>query len=115
MKQDKYFVRQGADLFVQVPVSMTQAALGLGIEIDNLEGKTVKVELPAGLQNGKIVRVKGEGLPKYKNPGSKGDLYVKFQIETPKRLGLKARQIMKELSDAMGENSHPSPVPFQEE
>lgn len=115
VRPDKYFVRQGADLFVQIPISMTQAALGLDIEISNLEGKPVKVPVPAGVQNGKIVRVKGEGLPKYRNENAKGDLYVKFQIETPKRLGMKARQIMKELSEAMGENEHPSPVPFSEE
>lgn len=115
VKPDKYFVRQGADLFVQVPISMTQAALGLDIEIKNLMGEPVKVEIPAGVQNGKIVRVKGQGLPKYRNENSKGDLYVKFQIETPKRLGLKAKQIMKELSVAMGENDHPSPVPFTED
>ena len=115
VKPDKYFVRQGADLFVQVPISMTQAALGLDIEIKNLMGEPVKVEIPAGVQNGKIVRVKEQGLPKYRNENSKGDLYVKFQIETPKRLGLKAKQIMKELSVAMGENDHPSPVPFTED
>jgi len=115
VKPDKYFVRQGADLFVQVPISMTQAALGLDIEIKNLMGEPVKVEIPSGVQNGKIVRVKGQGLPKYRNEGSRGDLYVKFQIETPKRLGLKAKQIMKELSAVMGENEHPSPVPFTED
>jgi len=115
VKPDKYFVRQGADLFVQIPISMTQAALGLDIEIKNLMGEPVKVEIPSGVQNGKIVRVKGQGLPKYRNENSRGDLYVKFQIETPKRLGLKAKQIMKELSAAMGENEHPSPVPFTEE
>ena len=40
-------------------------------------------------------------------------MYIKVQIETPKRLGLKARQIMKELSDAMGENENPTPVQFE--
>ena len=40
-------------------------------------------------------------------------MYIKVQIETPKRLGMKARQIMKELSDAMGENENPTPVQFE--
>lgn len=112
VRPHKYFVRQGDDLFVQIPISMTQAALGLTIEIKNLIGQPVKVEIPAGVQNGKIVRVKGQGMPKYRSD-SKGDLYVKFQIETPKRLSMKARAIMKELSDALGEEPNPSPVPFE--
>ena len=40
-------------------------------------------------------------------------MYIRVQIETPKRLNSKAKQIMKELSDAMGENDSPSPVPFE--
>jgi len=115
VRDSKYFVRQGADLFVQIPVSMTQAALGLDVTIKNLQGEDVKVDIPSGLQNGKIVRVKGQGLPKYRNENSRGDLYVKFRIETPRHLGLKAKQIMKQLSEAMGENERPNPVPFTEE
>lgn len=113
IRPHKYFVRQGEDLFVQIPISMTQAALGLDIEVKNLMGQTVKVSIPAGVQNGKIIRVKGQGLPRYRNAASMGDMYIKFQIETPKRLGLKAKQLMKELSDAMGENPSPNPVPFE--
>lgn len=111
IRPHKYFVRQNEDLFVQIPISMTQAALGLDIEVKNLIGQTIKVSIPAGVQNGKIIRVKGQGLPRYKST-SMGDLYIKFQIETPKRLGMKAKQLMKELSDTLGENPAPAPVPF---
>ena len=111
IRPHKYFVRQNEDLFVQIPISMTQAALGLDIEVKNLMGQTIKVSIPAGVQNGKIIRVKGQGLPRYKSAMT-GDLYIKFQIETPKRLGIKAKQLMKELSDTLGENSSPNPVPF---
>ena len=65
------------------------------------------------IQNGKIIRVRGQGLPRYRNTDSRGDLYIKVQIETPKRLSMKAKQIMKELSDAMGENDSPTPVQFE--
>ena len=112
IRPHKYFVRQGEDLFVQIPISMTQAALGLDIEVKNLMGQTVKVSIPSGVQNGKIIRVKGQGLPRYRSASSMGDMYIKFQIETPKRLGLKAKQLMKELSDVLGENPAPTPVPF---
>jgi len=115
VRPHRYFVRQGADLFVQIPISMTQAALGLDITIKNLQGEDVPVSVPAGVQSGKIIRIKGQGLPRYRNEGSRGDLYVKFRIETPRRLNLKAKQIMKSLSEAMGENEKPSPEPFTEE
>ena len=113
VRPHKYFVRSGEDLYVQIPVSMTQAALGLDINVKNLQNETIKVSLPAGVQNGKIIRVKGQGLPRYKNLDSRGDMYIKVQIETPKRLSLKARQIMRDLSEAMGENDSPTPVPFE--
>ena len=113
VRPHKYFVRSGGDLYVQIPVSMTQAALGLDINVKNLQNETIKVSLPAGVQNGKIIRVKGQGLPRYKNLDSRGDMYIKVQIETPKRLSLKARQIMRDLSEAMGENDSPTPVPFE--
>ncbi|MBQ2527998.1 MAG: molecular chaperone DnaJ, partial [Spirochaetales bacterium] len=78
-----------------------------------LEGETIKVTIPAGIQDGKIIRVRNQGLPRYRNAESKGDMYIKVQIETPKRLGMKAKQIMKELSEAMGENDTPTPVQFE--
>jgi len=113
VRPHKYFVRQGEDLFVQIPISMTQAALGLNIEVQNLVGQKIKVAIPDGIQNGKIIRVKGQGLPRYKST-TRGDLYIKFQIETPKHLGLKAKKIMQDLSEALGENPSPTPVPFED-
>lgn len=113
VKPHKYFIRQGDNLFVQIPVSVTQAALGLDIEVLTLEGKTVKVEIPAGIQSGKMIRVKGQGMPRYKS-NDRGDLYIKFRVETPKHLNLKAKKLMKELSDSMGENTKPSPETFED-
>lgn len=115
VKPHKYFLREAENLFVQIPISITQAALGLNIEVQNLGGKIVNVEIPAGIQSGKMIRVKGEGLPVFKGNGSKGDLYIKFRIETPKRLGLKAKKIMKELSDELGENTRPTPENYSED
>ena len=92
---------------------MTQAALGLDINVKNLQGETIKVSIPSGIQDGKIIRVKGQGLPRYRNNDSKGDMYIKVQIDTPKRLSMKAKQIMKQLSDVMGENDSPTPVQFE--
>ncbi len=112
VRPDRYFIRQGSNLYVQIPVSITQAALGLTIKIQNLSGKTIDVDIPGGSQNGQLVRVKGEGLPRFKDTNYRGDLFIKLQIETPRRLNSKVKQIMKELSDALGENETPKPVEF---
>ena len=113
VRPHRYFVRSGEDLYVQIPISMTQAALGLDINVKNIQGETIKVSIPSGIQDGKIIRVKGQGLPRYRNADSRGDMYIKVQIETPKRLSMKAKQIMKQLSDVMGENENPTPVQFE--
>ena len=113
IRPHRFFVRDGADIYVRIPISMTQAALGLDIYVQNLENQAVKVSIPAGIQNGDLIHVKNQGLPKVRNPKYKGDLVIQVLIETPKRLNLKAKQIMKELSDAMGENDSPTPVQFE--
>lgn len=114
VKPDRYYIRNGNDLFIQVPVSMTQAALGLDIEIKTITGKNIKVTVPQGISSGKMIRVKNQGMPRYKAGGDCGDLYIKFVIETPKRLSLKAKKLMKELSDEMGENTSPDLQPFED-
>ena len=112
VRNHRYFIRQGENLFVQIPISMTQAALGLDINVMGLKDHKFKVSIPAGTQDGKVLRIKGQGLPRYKGNGIAGDLYIKFRIETPKHLNMKAKALMKQLSDAMGENENPSPEQF---
>ena len=112
VRPDKYFVRQGADLYLQIPISFTQAALGADVLVSGVDGKELKVSIPSGTQSGKQLRVRGQGATKL-NSTDRGDLYLRIQVETPKHLGLKARGLMKQLSEAMGENTKPQPVPYE--
>ena len=114
VKPHRYFYREGADLLVKIPISMTQAALGMKISIKGIDGKDIPVEIPSGMQSGKRIKLKNQGMPKYRMEGSRGDLYVEFSIETPKHLSLKAKKIMQDLSEAMGENMNPSPLPLED-
>lgn len=114
VRPHKYFVRHGYDLYIQIPISITQASLGAEIKVPLLEGKNVKIVVPAGVQNGKLIRVKDNGIPKDKNMTRRGDLYIKLKVEVPK-LGLasqKAKKLLKELSNVLGENESPTPIPF---
>ena len=63
VKPHEFFERQDDDLYCAIPISMTQAALGAEIQVPTLEGKTIKVKVPAGIQNGKMLRIRDEGVP----------------------------------------------------
>ena len=111
---DRYFVRDGRNVFLQVPISFTQAALGCEIEVPLVEGGKVRVSVPAGIQSGKSLRLKNRGVPAFRGSvDDRGDMYLTLVVETPKHLGLKARGLMKELAQVLGEDASPSPIPFE--
>ena len=110
VRPHEYFERSGNDLYCMVPINVAQASLGCSINVDTLDEKKVKLKIPAGIQNGKLLRLKGEGVPYLHNPNKKGDLYIKIQIVTPERLSSRAKALMEELSQQLGENENPKPV-----
>ena len=112
VKPHKYFVRHGNDLYVQIPIEMTQAALGTEIKVDTIDGDKVKVSIPSGTQNGKLLRIKGRGVSRLNGGSTRGDMYIKIQVNVPKHLGLKAKSAMKKLIGLLNETDTPSPVPF---
>ncbi len=113
VKAHKYFVRQDYDLFCQVPISITQASLGADIQVPTIDGQSIKVTIPSGVQSGKMLRVRGRGVTKL-NSTDRGDMYLKLLVQVPKRLNSKAKKIMQELATALGEDSSPTPVPFED-
>jgi molecular chaperone DnaJ len=93
------FVREGADLLCEVPVSFPQAALGSTIDVPTLEGK-VSMRLPAGTQPGKVFRLRGKGFPIFGGYG-KGDQLVTVTVEVPQSLSPRQRALLEELAEAM--------------
>lgn len=85
VRSDRNFERDGDDLYCAVPVSISQAILGGTIAIKTLDGKTIELKVPAGIQNGKFLRIRDEGVPS-EGSAKKGDLYVKIIIQIPSRL-----------------------------
>ena len=108
------FERDGKDLYCAVPISITQAALGADIVVPTLDDKTVRVAVPAGTQNGRILRLRGEGVPELHSPSRRGDLYIKVVVKVPTKLSAKAKELLKELSAANGEDQNPKPIPLAE-
>lgn len=100
-----HFERNGGDLYCAAPISMTQAILGAEINIKSLDEKTLQLKIPAGIQSGKLLRIKGEGVPT--SLGRKGDLYVQIQVQIPTHLSSKSKSLLKEIATIEGENQNP--------
>jgi molecular chaperone DnaJ len=108
------FEREGRDIYCAVPISITQAALGADIIVPTLDDKTVRVTIPSGTQNGRILRLRGEGIPELHNPGKRGDMYIKIVVRVPTKITPKAKELLKELASVSGEDTSPRPIPLSE-
>ena len=96
VRPHKLFVRDGANLYMEMPISFAQAALGSELEIPTLDGK-VKYHMPAGTQTGTTFRLKEKGI-KYLRQNRNGDLFVKVNIEVPKKLTDRQKELLIEFS-----------------
>ncbi len=99
------FERDGANLYCEVPVSFTQAALGGEIEVPTLDGR-VKLKIPEGTQTGKMFRMRGKGITNIRG-GFAGDLICKVIIETPVSLNEEQKELLMKLEESFeGKTKH---------
>ena len=96
------FERDGTNLFVRVPVSMTLAALGGNIDVPAIDGQPAEVAIPAGTQGGKQFVRRARGMPALNGAG-RGDLVVEIDVETPKRLSKRQRELLEEFQSLEAE------------
>lgn len=101
----EHFKRHDTDLLYKLHVNFADAALGTTVTVPTITGK-VKFEVPAGTQSGKIVRLKGKGLPDVQGY-SKGDQIVQINVWTPKKLSNDEKKILEELRDSPNFNPQP--------
>jgi molecular chaperone DnaJ len=97
----RFFKRQGNDLLLEIPINVAQAALGDELPIPTLDGKEVQVKVPAGTQSGRILRVRGEGVPYLREHG-RGDLQVHLKVRTPTDLSDEQKKLFRQLSATFG-------------
>ncbi|MDD3250652.1 MAG: DnaJ C-terminal domain-containing protein [Smithellaceae bacterium] len=91
------FSRDGSDLYIEKTIKFTQAALGTTIDIPTLDGSTKRLKIAPGTQNNTKIRMKGFGVPGMKG-ATKGDQFVKINVEVPKKLTDKQTRIIEQLA-----------------
>ena len=91
------FLRDGDDLVLELPVSLARAALGGKVEVPTLNGRA-KVDIPAGIQSGQVLRLRGKGLKSLRRSGS-GDLLVRVVVHTPTKVSERARRLLQEMEE----------------
>ena len=94
------FKRDGADVRLELPVSIWELALGGEVRVPTPGGNTLKLRIPAGTQDGKTFRFRDLGAPNVKRRGSFGAMYVTVRAQIPTRLSAKEREALEALRDA---------------
>jgi molecular chaperone DnaJ len=98
VREHDFFEREGTTLATRLPVSFTTAALGGSVDIPDLDGSTNTIDIPAGMQSGKQLRVRGAGMPVLQGRG-RGDLVVEVMVETPTKLTRKQKEILQQFRE----------------
>ena len=98
VRPHKFFKRKDFDLYCEVPISFTQAALGAEIDVPTLD-KPVKQTVAEGTQPGTVLRIKGQGVP-FLRGGGRGDLYVTVEVEVPRKLSEKQKSLLRQFDES---------------
>ncbi|WP_042146006.1 molecular chaperone DnaJ [Paucisalibacillus sp. EB02] len=100
VRRHEFFTREGDNIFCELPLTFTQAALGDEVEVPTVHGK-VKLKIPAGTQTGKTFRLKGKGSPNVRGYGN-GDQHIKVRIITPTKLTDRQKELLREFNEIAG-------------
>ena len=114
VRPHEFFERDGYDLYCAMPISISKAALGGEITVPTIDGKKVKVSIPAGTQHGKMLRLREEGVPGANGGARRGDMYIKLMVQVPGKLSRRGKELLEELQKVEGENDSPKPLKLSE-
>ena len=103
IKPHEYFVREGSNITLHIPITITQAALGSEITVSTVYDKRVKVKVPAGTQNNSKLCIKGQGIK------GEGDMFIIVHIVVPE-IDDKQKEILEQLEDLLQSNNKPEPI-----
>lgn len=100
IKPHPLYQRDGADVRMELPISIYEAACGTTVQVPTPDKKTVRLHIPSGTQSGKVFRFKDYGAPNVKREGTRGALYVTIRVVVPTKLSDEEREALKNLRDA---------------
>ena len=109
VKEHAYFKRKDNDIILDIGINIAQATLGDRISVDTVDG-AVELQIPPGTQTGKVIRLRGKGIPRLRADGSnsgRGDQLVYVQVETPTDLTDRQRELFKQLAETLGRENVP--------
>lgn len=99
----RYFTRKGDNIYVTVPITVAEAALGAKIEVPTVEGKA-QLKIPAGTQSAQKFRLRERGVPSLRNPQLRGDQFIEVQITLPRIISEETKEILRQFEKANPEN-----------
>ena len=106
IKPHSIFKRSEENLFFEFPISLTDAALGVTVEVPTIDGGKAKVKIPAGTQNGKQFRLKGKGMPMMRHKNY-GDLYIQAITEVPVSLTKEQKNLLEQFKKLEDTKTNP--------
>lgn len=109
----RLFRREGDDIYFELPITFTEAALGTKKEVPLPLGETYRITVPEGTQSGKVLRVSGKGFSNVHGQG-KGDLLIQIVVETPVKLSEKQKEHLRSLEQGSTPHNHPLQKTFSE-
>ena len=98
-----YFTRKGDNIYVTVPITVNEAALGAKIEVPTVSGKA-QLKIPAGTSSGQKFRLSGKGFPSLRNPNMSGDQFIEVKITLPNIISEETKEILRQFEKANPEN-----------
>lgn len=102
VEEHPFFKREGDDIYLEIPISFTDALLGTEVDVPSVDG-SVKVKIPQGAQHGQKLKIKNRGMPSLN--GERGDLYLILHLKMPSRLTKKQRELIEEFKREEGSSS----------
>jgi molecular chaperone DnaJ len=105
VKSHQYFRRKGNDILLDLRINIAQAALGADVEVPTVDGEEV-LKIPGGSQPGKVLRMRGKGIPFLRGSG-RGDQLVVLNVEVPNRLTPEQRKLFEQLAASLGSEVRP--------
>jgi molecular chaperone DnaJ len=103
VREHKQFVRDGDTIHIRQPITFSMAGLGGELMVPTVDGDRL-LKIPSGIQHGTTLVMRDSGVPRYNNPGRRGEQVVHVSVETPSKLGSEEKELLKQLAELRGES-----------